>query len=332
MGVIGLVNRSAVGRKSKTFGERVFELVGTEYTFLDEYVNQKETPKLVCRHNTCGHIWEVSVKHFLWSGTRCPMCTKEETRRRRLKSNDAFVKEVYSEVGDEYLFTEDYKGTDTKIGCVHNTCGTEYEVTPYKFLSGRRCPACAVRARGLRSRTTSESFRRYFDETFTEYTLLDDYTTQNTAVRIKHNPCGTIFERLPKATIRNGTVCCDYCNIRSFGARVVQNELDSLGVDYILEYRFDDCRSSYPLPFDFAILTHKKVVGLIEYDGRQHTEVSGGFFGGEDELLERIARDKIKTEYCANNTIPLLRLPWTLTEEEIKNNTNVFINNIMEAW
>lgn len=50
------------------------------------------------------------------------------------------------------------------------------------------------------------------------------------------------------------------------------------------------------------------------------------------ELVERIARDKIKTEYCANNTIPLLRLPWTLTEEEIKNNTNVFINNIMEAW
>ena len=43
----------------------------------------------------------------------------------------------------------------------------------------------------------------------------------------------------------------------------------------------------------------------IEYQGRQHFEVVD-IFGGEEALRKTIERDKIKFEFCIENTICLL--------------------------
>ena len=40
--------------------------------------------------------------------------------------------------------------------------------------------------------------------------------------------------------------------------------------------------------------------------------------GGEEEFRKTQKRDKIKNTYCQVHNIPLLRLPYTLSTEEIK--------------
>lgn len=312
-----------------SFEDKVFNLVGSEYTFLEPYTSLKKTPKLLCRHNVCGTEWVVPVKHFIGSGTRCPNCVKKQVRQRRAKTNETFVSEVHALVRDEYTFLEYYNGTDTKILCKHNTCGNEYLVTPYKFLNGRRCPECSKKDRGRLLRNSAEKFREQFDNLFSEYTLLTEYSTQDVKVQIRHNTCGKVFSRTPKLLLRNKTVCCDFCEIQSFGERVVHRYLIQHSLIYRREFRFEDCRNKKPLPFDFAILSADGGIrGLIEYDGKQHFEETGGYFGGERQLVERKYRDSIKTNYCRLRSIPLLRIKWGNTEQEIEQQLDSFINKI----
>ena len=92
----------------------------------------------------------------------------------------------------------------------------------------------------------------------------------------------------------------------------------SKSVDFISEYTYNDCKNKYVLRFDFAILNKdKSVKSLIEYDGEQHFKPVD-YFGGEDGYKQTVYRDEIKNQYCKNNNIPLLRLPYYLSNDEIK--------------
>jgi len=48
----------------------------------------------------------------------------------------------------------------------------------------------------------------------------------------------------------------------------------------------------------------------IEYDGIQHFKSNGGYYT-EDFLKAVQYRDKIKNQYCVDNNINLIRIPYT---------------------
>ena len=52
------------------FVKCVYELVGDEYIFLEEY--KYSTIPLKVRHNKCGHIYYVAPYKFVSRGSRCP--------------------------------------------------------------------------------------------------------------------------------------------------------------------------------------------------------------------------------------------------------------------
>lgn len=116
--------------------------------------------------------------------------------------------------------------------------------------------------------------------------------------------CHKIFERDYSKQLKS---CgCPYCENRSKGEIKVSNILDNLCVPYKTEYKFSDCISSknYPLRFDFYLPQHNC---CIEYDGEQHfKEISFG----RDDLQERQERDSIKDQYCKQNNIKLIRIPY----------------------
>lgn len=62
------------------------------------------------------------------------------------------------------------------------------------------------------------------------------------------------------------------------------------------------------LRFDFGIIKNNVLVGLIEYQGEQHTlERPKGFY--TQERIDKLQyHDRLKKEYCKNNKIPLLLL------------------------
>ena len=126
--------------------------------------------------------------------------------------------------------------------------------------------------------------------------------------------CGATFFRLP-TNVKDFDNChCMACSGERYkGEKVIRELLEKAHAPFQKQYKFDDCRNKNPLPFDFAILnpiTNKPVV-LIEYDGEQHFKFIPAWHGDEEGFKLQQIRDKIKTDYCIANHIPLIRIPYT---------------------
>ena len=120
------------------------------------------------------------------------------------------------------------------------------------------------------------------------------------------------------------TISCG-CASASSGEIKIQKLLDKMGVNYIPQYRAE--RFSQYAPFDFAVMKDGKVSGLIEYDGEQHFRPVE-FFGGEEKFAVQQEVDKRKNDYCQQNNIPLVRIPYTeydsITEEYLNSRISRF--------
>ena len=69
------------------------------------------------------------------------------------------------------------------------------------------------------------------------------------------------------------------------------------------------------LPFDFYLPEYNI---CIEYDGEHHFRPIE-MWGGYEKFIINQENDEIKNEYCKNHNITLLRLPYTCSKEDIKN-------------
>ena len=170
------------GRDSKWLAEKTFEVVGDEFTFLDEYKGSSKKHRI--RHNTCGVVFEVSPSAFF-------------SRPVHAKCPEEFRERVRSLVGDEYVFQADYVGTHTPIPVLHTKCGRVYDIRPSVFLGGQKC--------------VCETSLKHFYENFKEglgedYELLHDASTiakTSDVIGVKHTVCGTTFD-LRASTLSNG--------------------------------------------------------------------------------------------------------------------------------
>ena len=122
------------------------------------------------------------------------------------KTTEEFKIEVFNKVGNEYKVLGEYKSNKDKILIRHNTCGHEYEVTPVKFLSGRRCPNCSKN-----KKKDTKWFKNKVNEILgNEYTVLGEYINTNTKIKMYHNTCGHEYEVKP-STFLNKKTKCPYC-------------------------------------------------------------------------------------------------------------------------
>lgn len=147
--------------------------------------------------------------------------------------------------------------------------------------------------------------------------------------RCRCGVCGNEFVELP-ARINNGHVTSCGCRIQSSGEEYIKNILEDMHITFEKQYTFNDCKNKYPLRFDFAIFNCGELAGLIEYDGKQHFEAVS-LFGGEEGFIKTKQRDKIKNTYCQLNNISLLRLPYTLSLDEIKNKIHEYYLSLTTA-
>lgn len=125
---------------------------------------------------------------------------------------------------------------------------------------------------------------------------------------------------------------------QSCGCQVSKGEyflniiLNEKKIKYKTQYTFEDCRSSKTnalYKFDFAIFNDEnKLLCLIEYNGKQHYTFSSTGWNTKEEFLKVQFRDKEKIQYCENNNIPLLIIPYTIdTKEKIEKEVFNFLTN-----
>jgi len=108
---------------------------------------------------------------------------------------------------------------------------------------------------------------------------------------------------------------CPKCK-HSAGEKLIQNLLKKMDINYITQKTFYGClndKTNKHLPFDVYV---PEFHTCIEFDGYQHF-IPIENWGGEETLREVQYRDQIKTKYCEVNEINLLRIPYTLSRNEI---------------
>ena len=126
--------------------------------------------------------------------------------------------------------------------------------------------------------------------------------------------CGNIFEAIPELIKSGNTTSCG-CNKTSLLEQWTASALKDLDLKYIREYSFDDCTNVFKLRFDFYLPDYNT---LIECQGKQHYEPVS-IFGGEDAFKDQVKRDEIKKEYCNDNNIQLIEIPYYFNKDRIKN-------------
>lgn len=110
---------------------------------------------------------------------------------------------------------------------------------------------------------------------------------------------------------KKGQNMCEKCSrSMSKNERRIEKFLKSLNIEYIYEKTFQDCKDKKVLPFDFYLPQYNL---CIEFDGEQH--FNDHMYSTYSTIpyvnLEYTQKhDKIKNEYCANNNINLLRIPY----------------------
>ena len=99
------------------------------------------------------------------------------------------------------------------------------------------------------------------------------------------------------------------CIKESLGEKRIQEILKEQGIDFQTQYKFKDCIFTRELPFDFAIFKNEELYCLIEYNGQQHYEITGGW-NNEERFREQQVRDFIKQAYCTKYGIKLIIIPY----------------------
>lgn len=121
-----------------------------------------------------------------------------------------------------------------------------------------------------------------------------------------------MWESYP-ANLLNNSAGCPMCakerfnNLPSQGEQRIAEWLLKNGISYVSEKKFDDCLYKKHLRFDFYIENSNTV---IEYYGEQHYAPVGWYSKNEEEFQKMRERDIIKNEYCKQNGIRMIRIPF----------------------
>lgn len=111
----------------------------------------------------------------------------------------------------------------------------------------------------------------------------------------------------------------------SKGEEFIAKYLRDNNISFIQQYTFDDCLSpnGRKLRFDFFVANQI----LIEYDGSQHYDFTGYDWNTEKNYQKTVTNDKIKDDYCKNNNLKLIRIPYW----EFDNLEKILYNIIREV-
>lgn len=252
-----------------------------------------------------GYEWMPRPGNVL-SGKGCPICAGNI----RL-TNSEYVERLMA-VNSNILPIEEYVTAKTPI--LHRCLIDNYiwRLLPESALQGYGCPKCAGNAR-----KTHEEYEQELEYQNPTLEVLEQYAGAHIPILHRCKIDGYEWKVPPTRALHS--VGCPKCK-ESRGEKSVRQWLESHNIEYKYEYLFSDCKDKNPLPFDFYIPGYNI---CIEYDGIQHFEPIDFAGRGKEwaalwfETTQR--HDKIKTDYCQNNNILLLRIPYFKnTEEELE--------------
>ena len=186
-------------------------------------------------------------------------------------------------------------------------CENEYSIRGGALRDGSstKCTPCARLA----------SRKNELNKIYGQLTVVKDLGIKNKRnIWLCQCSCNNFIE-VSGTDLRTGKVqSCGKCpDRRSLGEKEIASLLTNNNINFIIEYTFKDFLYSNGVHprYDFYIPDKNYV---IEFDGKQHYFYynNATTWNTEENLKKTQKRDNLKNEYCWNNNIPIIRIPYTL--------------------
>ena len=279
---------------TEQFIEKSNEVHNNKYDYsLVCYKNNFTKVKIICPEHG---VFEQRPSGHIYLEQGCPICygNKKITR-------DEFIKSAIDIHDDKYDYSlVDYKNNFTKVKIICPVHGIFEQKPNNHIIQKRGCLRCS----GKNLKTTEEFilFAKNIHGDLYDYSLVN-YSNSLTNVKIICKKHG-VFEQRPDSHICRSHGC-PICK-NSKGEQIIINALNDNNFSFVRQKEFLECKDKKALPFDFYLPSQNL---CIEYDGLQHFEPVE-FWGGIENLEYVKRHDQIKTNYCRDNDIKLIRIKY----------------------
>ena len=297
MGAIGL-------SKKKTHEEFVAEVFkkNPNLEVLSTYTNSHDNVDLYCKK----HNLYFSMKAYALVASRtkcgCKLCGYELVSEKGHYPFEEVKVEIEKAQPTFEIYGETF-GKEWEYLCRCKICGNEWKGNARR-LKANGCAKCS----GVKKKTTEE-FANELAKISPDIDVVGEYKARHKNIKCKCKICGHEWNSQPGNLLVGWG--CPKCKA-SRGERKIAAHLDALNIIYDREKSFKDCKDEHVLLYDFY-LPDKNM--CIEYDGEQHYRPVK--FGGkndkkaENRFAATQKRDAIKTQYCKEKGIELIRIPYT---------------------
>ncbi len=281
-------------------GQRFGRLVVLESTDL----RSNSSVKWKCQCD-CGNICYVSSMALQKGDTQSCGCLSQEKRIANHK--DLTGQRFGRLVARQYLSSVD---TLSYSGWLCDCdCGNETFVLTQALTSGATT-SCGCYAKECTRERLIQTAEDLTGQIFGNWHVLNRDMSHigNKAYWICKCKCGTI-RSVAAQSLKAGTSISCGCSGASKGEMAIKNILDINFIKYETEKTFPSCRfpkTNYFARFDFFIDNKY----IVEFDGKFHYQTTSGW-NTEEHFQNTQERDQYKNQWCKDNNIPLIRIPYT---------------------
>jgi hypothetical protein len=268
------------------------------FTYIDTIrENGKITICFICNNHKEFGIQHMSRTNMERDISGCKYCSGRELP-------EWYVMKMANEINPYIEFLEPYKNLTTRMKCFCKKHNHPVNRTIQEVLKGEGCYYCGLEKLSQQNSLSIEEYQKRVSNKNPNI-LVIEYNGMVKNAKFQCKLCGNEWESCAVSVNK-----CPNCERYYSGEKQISELLDSWGITYISQYRFDDCKDQRSLPFDFFLPNDNT---CIEFDGEQHFKQK---YGWTD--IEQIKKhDNIKNEYCKTKSINLIRIPYW-EQEDIK--------------
>ena len=262
----------------KVISDRIYKI---ELNNLD-VISYKEDYDVQCKCKKCGYLITDNYRNLSYKKFKCKYC--------ELLSKSSLIKN-----GDVKIIN--IKDNFIELECKN---GHIYKQDRRNLLAGKYCNRCYLDNKVFSKNKIISKFKDIHGDYY-KYNF-DNFKNLHSIIEIKCGKGHVFSQKISNHLQGKG---CPICR-ESLGERMISNYLKLNNINYTRQKKFNDCKHINKLPFDFFLPEYNI---CIEYDGIQHFKPVKQF-GGEKEFEKVKIKDKIKTNYCKNNNIELIRISY----------------------